>query len=65
MDTTSQYAFTFYWFVTADKPFELRVGRNLINVVFLSFCAPDGKTTFWPCVRTVESLTSRRTVWSQ
>jgi hypothetical protein len=51
-------------FVTADKPFELRIGRNQINVVFLSFCVPDEIWTFWPCVRTVESLTSQRAVWS-
>jgi hypothetical protein len=51
-----------YRFITADKPFELRVGRNQINIVFLSFCVPDGKTTFWPCIRTIESLTSQRAV---
>jgi len=51
-------------FVTAHKPFELRIGRNQINVVFLSFCVPDEMWTFWPCVRTVESLTSQHAVWS-
>ena len=53
-----------YRFVTANKSFDLRIGRNSMNVVFLSSCAPDDKTTFWPCVRTVESLTSQRAMWS-
>lgn len=35
-----------------------------MNVVFLSFCVPDGKTIFWPYDRTVESLISQRAVWS-
>jgi hypothetical protein len=51
-------------FVKDGKPFELRIGRNQINVVFLSFCAPDGRTAYWPCVWTVESLTSQRAVWA-
>ena len=55
---------TKFRFIKGDRPFELRIGRNQINVVFLSFCVPDEKWTFWPCVRTVESLTSQRAVWS-
>ena len=51
-------------FIVTDKSFELRIGRNQINVVFLSFCVPDEMWAFWPCVRTVESLTSQRAVWS-
>lgn len=53
-----------YRFLVADRPFELRIGRTLANVVFLDFCAPGGRTTFWPCVRTVGSLTSQRAVWA-
>lgn len=48
----------------AEKPFELEISRNRWNIVFLSFCLPDEKTKFWPCVRTVESLTSQQAVWS-
>jgi hypothetical protein len=51
-------------FVVADKPFELQIGRNEANIVHLSFSAPDDHTTFWPCIRTVESLTSQRAIWS-
>jgi hypothetical protein len=57
--TTSRYRF-----IAADKPFELQIGRNEANIVHLSFSTPDDRTTFWPCVRTVESLTSQRAVWS-
>ena len=35
-----------------------------MNVVFLSFFVPDNQWTFWPCVRTVESLTTQRTIWA-
>jgi hypothetical protein len=35
-----------------------------MNVMFLGFCVPDEMWTFWPCVRTVESLTSQRAVCS-
>jgi hypothetical protein len=55
---------TKFRFIKDDKPFELRIGRNQINVVFLSFCVPDERWTFWPSVRTMESLTSQRAVWS-
>jgi len=34
-----------------------------MNVVFLEFCAPDDRTTFLPCIRTVESLTAQRVIW--
>jgi hypothetical protein len=50
-------------FVITEKPFELQIGRSSMNVVFLSFCVPDAKMTIWPCVRTVESLTTQRSVW--
>ena len=50
-------------FVVADRPFELRISRNRMNVVFFSFCVPDGKTTLWSCIRTIQSLTSQRGVW--
>jgi hypothetical protein len=53
-----------YRFIAADKPFDLQIGRNELNIVFLSFRVPDDKTTFWPCIRTVESLTSQRAIWS-
>jgi hypothetical protein len=53
-----------YRFTVANAPFELHIGRNEVNIVHLSFSTPDGHTTFWPCIRTVESLTSRRAVWS-
>ena len=51
-------------FIVAGKPFELEISRNETNIVFLSFRAPDGKTTYWPCIRTVESLTRQRIIWS-
>jgi len=35
-----------------------------MNVVCLEFCVPDGQWTFWPHVRTIESLTSQRSLWS-
>jgi hypothetical protein len=54
-----------YRFISADKPFELGIARNQANIVYLSFCTPDDRATFWSCVRTVESLTSQRAVWSQ
>ena len=53
-----------YRFTAADKPFELHIGRNEANIVHMSFSAPDENTTFWPCIRTVESLTSQRAIWS-
>jgi hypothetical protein len=53
-----------YRFLAADKPFELRIGRNSSNIVYLEFCVPDEQWKFWPHVRTVESLTSQRSIWS-
>ena len=53
-----------YRFQSADKPFELRIGRNSSNIVYLNFCTPDDTATFWPCVRTIESLTSQRAIWA-
>jgi hypothetical protein len=35
-----------------------------MNIVCLEFCVPDNQWTFWPCIRTVESLTSQRAVWA-
>ena len=34
-----------------------------MNIVWLEFCASDEKTAFWPCFRTIESLTPQRAVW--
>jgi hypothetical protein len=53
-----------YRFTATHKPFELEIGRNETNIVQLSFSAPGDRTTFWPCIRTVESLTSQRAIWS-
>jgi hypothetical protein len=52
-----------YRLVLDEKQFELRIGRNDLNIVFMSFCVPDGRNDFFPCVRTVESLTSQRDIW--
>jgi hypothetical protein len=30
-----------YRFIAADKPFELQIGRTSLNVLSLTFCAPD------------------------
>jgi hypothetical protein len=57
-------AITKHRFIHEDRPFELRIGRNSFNVVRLEFCVPDEAWTFWPCVRTAESLTTQRAVWS-
>ena len=51
-------------FIIAGKPFELQIGRNHGNIVFLSFGVPDDRASYWPCIRTVESLTSQRSVWT-
>jgi hypothetical protein len=51
-------------FIAAGRPFELQIGRNQLNIVFLSFQVPNDKANFWPCIRTVESLTSQRSIWS-
>ena len=48
----------------SPRPTEERWTRSGTNIVFLSFCVPDEMWTFWPCVRTVESITSQRAVWS-
>jgi hypothetical protein len=54
-----------YRFVLAVGPFELRIGRTSVNVVSLSFCLPDDLTRFWLCIRTSQSLTSLRAIWSR
>jgi len=51
-------------FVIAEKPFELQIGRNHGNIVFLSFGVPDDHASYWPCTRMIESLTSQRAVWA-
>jgi len=51
-------------FVVAGKPFELQIGRNTGNIVWLEFCLPDPPWHFWTCIRRVESLTSQRAVWA-
>ena len=35
-------------FIIADKPFELQIGRNQLNIVFPGYRVPDNRWTFWP-----------------
>ena len=44
-------------FVVTERPFELQISRNSMNIVWLEFCAPDGRNQFWPCGRRIESVT--------
>jgi len=51
-------------FVLGDKPFEIEIGTNDSNPVFIDFCAPDGKNEYYPCIRSVGGLMSQRAIWS-
>ena len=51
-------------FTCDGKPFELEIGRTQYDVVHLAFCLSDERAQYWPRVRVVESLTSKRALWS-
>jgi hypothetical protein len=51
-------------FMIGDKPFELTIGRNDSNIVFLEFGMPHPTFEFFPTTRTVESLQTQRQIWS-
>jgi hypothetical protein len=53
-----------YRFDVANRSFESQVGRNQADLVHLAFSSPHNRASFWPCTRTVGSLTSQRSEWS-
>jgi hypothetical protein len=51
-------------FKLGDKPFELTIGRNDMNMVFLEFGVPNTHFEFFSTTRTVDSLASQRQIRS-
>jgi len=53
-----------YRFVLGDKPFEIQIGRNDMNIVWITFGVPQPRFEFYDITRTVEPLMTQRQVWS-
>ena len=46
-----------------EKPFELTIGRNDIDILFMSFVVPDPNFEFYRVERTLEGMHTQRQVW--
>jgi hypothetical protein len=51
-------------FTRNERSFEIQIGRNESDFVFIDFCASDEKNEFYPCVRSVGGLMTQRAIWS-
>jgi hypothetical protein len=47
------------------QAFKLQIANGAMIIAFQLLCTTDRRTTFWPRIRTVESLTSQRAVCSR
>ena len=51
-------------FVLGDRPFEIQIGRNDMNIVWITFGVPQPHFEFHDVTRKVESLMTQRQVWA-
>jgi hypothetical protein len=51
-------------FMIGEKPFELTIGRNDSDFVFMQFGVPHSTFQFFPTTRTLEGMQTQRQIWA-